>query len=70
MTIVQLDICSVTSSHTNKHKWCNFFSSGNDPVFLDMPDIEALDIMAINCNIVNAERSNEQIIRKLTYSIA
>ena len=37
---------------------------GNGPALLGMPDKETLDILIINCNTIDMQRSGEQISRK------
>ena len=68
-TIPQLGILSVTINHKNKHKFHKFFVvPGNGLALLSMPDIEALNNIALNYSTIDRQASHEQFSKMLTDS--
>ena len=59
-TITQLGRCKVEFENNNKHKNCIFFVVPRDgEALLDMPDIELLNILNINCNTIGTEKEEK-----------
>ena len=49
--------------HNNKDKLCNFsVVPGTGQALLGMPDINTLDIIAINCNTIDALEADRAVI--------
>ena len=62
ITVTQLGRCKVKIENNNKCKTCIFFVvPGDGEALLEMPDIELLNILNINCNTVDAEKDKKGV---------